>query len=175
MATLPNAPQEPLAPITGRVRFYYVVATWFGCGFAPLAPGTVGSAATIPLVLALGYLDHIAWSLFVTAAVAVIGARSAHVVAVHRRDDDPGIVVIDEVAGVLVAWLFVAHCPLWIQGLAWLLFRLFDITKPGPIATLEHTRPIGIGIMLDDLLAGVLAGVLASGVHLGWGWFSFGP
>lgn len=166
METVSETPRQPLTPVTGWVKFHYVVATWFGCGFAPWAPGTVGSAGALPLLVGLAYLDNFALSLFAAFAASALGARSAHVVATHRHDDDPGLVVIDEVAGVLVAWLFVAHCPLWIQALAWVLFRLFDITKPGPIATLEHTRPIGVGIMLDDLLAGLVAGVLALGIHL---------
>ena len=160
-------PNALTAPLKGWVLVHYVIATWFGCGFAPFAPGTFGSLGAIPLVLALGWFGSTPLAVVVLLLLCVVGARSAHVVAQHRHDDDPGLVVIDEVAGVLVAWLFVASGPWWIQGLAWLLFRLFDITKPGPIATLEHTRPIGVGIMLDDLLAGLLAGALALAVHLG--------
>jgi phosphatidylglycerophosphatase A len=170
MTSSPNSSTNPTtAPLKGWLLFHYAVATWFGCGFAPFAPGTFGSLGAIPLVLVLGWLDNTPISIGVLLLLCVGGARSAHVVAQHRHDDDPGLVVVDEVAGVLVAWLFVAHGPLWIQTLAWLLFRLFDITKPGPIATLEHTRPIGVGIMLDDLLAGLLAGALALCVHLGVG------
>ncbi len=156
------------APPTGWVKFHYVVATWFGCGFAPFAPGTVGALGAVPLLLALHWLNSTLLSVLALFMLCIGGARSAHVVALHRQDDDPGLVVVDEVAGVLLAWLCVNQCSLWIQALAWVLFRVFDITKPGPIATLEHTRPLGVGIMLDDLLAGLLAGLLALGVHFGW-------
>jgi phosphatidylglycerophosphatase A len=159
--TLRSQPSLDTAPVKGWLWFHYSVATWFGCGFAPFAPGTVGSLGTIPLVAALAYIDATWLSLLITLLACVCGARSAHVVARHRRDEDPSLVVIDEVAGVLVAWQFVSHCSWWIQALAWLMFRVLDITKPGPIAKLEHTRPIGVGIMLDDLLAGFVAGGVA--------------
>lgn len=154
-------------PIKGWLAVHYSIATWFGCGFAPFAPGTFGALGAVPLVLLLQFVNCWSLALAVLVAVSISGARSAHVVAVHRQDDDPSLVVVDEVAGVLTAWLCVSHCSIGIQVLAWVLFRVFDITKPGPIATLEHTRPIGVGIMLDDLLAGLVAGLLALVVHLG--------
>jgi phosphatidylglycerophosphatase A len=166
MNSKPAAIHPESVPSKGWVTFHYTVATWFGCGFAPFAPGTFGSLGAIPLVVALGSLDNRFASVLTLVALCILGARSAHVVAQVRGDDDPSLVVIDEVVGVLVAWLWVAHGPIWIQALAWLLFRLLDITKPGPIATLEHTRPIGVGIMLDDLLAGFLAGFTALALQL---------
>lgn len=149
--------------MTLAVRAHYAFATWFGCGFAPLAPGTVGSLGAVPLFWLVSHADSLWVNLVAIVLTSVAGAWSAHVVARHRSDDDPGLVVIDEVAGVLIALTAVQSYGWQYQALAWGLFRLFDITKPGPIRTLEHTRPIGVGIMLDDLLAGLLAGAVAFG------------
>lgn len=168
MASSSPSASNLVPPISGWLWYHYALATWFCCGFAPFAPGTVGALGAVPVLVGLHWLDSTLASFGVLAILCAAGARSAHVVALHRQDDDPSLVVVDEVAGVLVAWLWVSHGPIWVQVLAWLLFRLFDITKPGPIATLEHTRPIGVGIMLDDLLAGLLAGLLARGAYVGW-------
>lgn len=152
------------------LRLHYVVATWFGCGFSPKAPGTVGSLGALPVFWLLSEHKSLVLNAVVISALALWGVLAGHAVALHRRDTDPGLVVIDEVVGVLIAltWVLFATWPY--QALAWVLFRLFDITKPGPIRTLEHTKPIGLGIMLDDVLAGVLAGALAFVASLsGWG------
>lgn len=156
-----NAVQPPMTP---GVRAHYAFATWFGCGFSRLAPGTVGSLGAVPLFWLVAQAHSLWVNLAAIVMTSVTGAWSAHVVAQHRSDDDPGLVVVDEVAGVLIALTWVQSFGWQYQALAWGLFRLFDITKPGPIRTLEHTKPIGVGIMLDDLLAGLVAGVLAFGV-----------
>lgn len=156
------------ASLSWPLRFHYVVATWFGCGFSPIAPGTAGSLGTIPLCLALSHLGMPWVNVALICALSATGAWSAHAVARHRNDEDPGLVVIDEVAGVLIAFTFVMYSSWPFQVLAWGLFRVLDITKPGPIGTLEHTKPTGLGIMLDDLLAGFVAGCVAYGAALVW-------
>jgi phosphatidylglycerophosphatase A len=150
------------------LRGHYTLATWFGCGFSKIAPGTVGSLGAVPLLWALSHWQSVWLNLAFIVVLSASGAWSAHAVATHRGDDDPGLVVIDEVAGVLIAFTCVLFADYRFQILAWVLFRFFDITKPGPIATLEHTKPIGVGIMLDDLLAGLVAGALAFGASLIW-------
>jgi phosphatidylglycerophosphatase A len=139
------------------------LATWFGCGLSPRAPGTVGSLGTLPLHLLLCQAPLAVHA----AAVAVLlaaGTWAAQRYASERGEKDPQRVVIDEVAGTLLALGCVRHEALWLQGLAFVLFRLFDIWKPGPIRRVERWQPTGVGIMADDVLAGSCAGALAFGV-----------
>ena len=140
-------------------RIALLLATWFGAGFSPRAPGTAGTLATLPLFWALLYAPPVALPL-ATLLVTVMGVWSAQRVAVARGEDDPQIVVIDESAGVLVALWVGAAGSLWMTLLAAALFRLFDIWKPGPIRWLESLKPPGVGIMADDLAAGLVAGII---------------
>lgn len=142
-----------------RLAVANLVATWFGCGLSPVAPGTVGSLGTIPLFWLLrGSPAAVYWGSVLL--LTLLGTWAAQRVAESRGDKDPQRVVVDEVVGSLIALGCVRH-----QGLGWLLaafvgFRLFDIFKPGPIRRAEHLPPIGFGIMADDLLAGLAAGLI---------------
>ena len=140
-------------------RSVLLLATWFGSGFSPRAPGTAGTLATLPLFWALLHAPPIALPL-ATLVVSAVGVWSAQRVAVARGEEDPQIVVIDEAAGVLVALWVGAAGGLWTTLLAAALFRLFDIWKPGPIRSLESLKPPGVGIMADDLAAGLVAGII---------------
>jgi len=136
-----------------------VVATWFGCGYSPVAPGTVGTVGTLPLVYALSRLGPVAYWLG-TVAVTLLGVWASGRYARDRGEKDPGSAVIDEVSGTLIAVGFVLGSG-WLPIIAAvLLFRLFDIWKPGPIDTAQKL-PGGLGIMADDVLAGLAAGALA--------------
>lgn len=133
----------------------YPIALWFGCGLAPVAPGTVGTIGALPLYFAVragGAAAVLATALVVT----LVGIWAAGVVARRRGTEDPQIVVVDEVAGVLVA--LAASGGTW-PGIvaAVVLFRVFDITKPPPARAAERLHG-GIGIVLDDIVAGVYAG-----------------
>jgi phosphatidylglycerophosphatase A len=136
-----------------------VLATWFGSGLSPWAPGTAGSLAALP------FAGLLAWAggpwLLLAAAVAVFGV-GVWASAVYRRRagrEDPGEVVIDEVAG---QWLALVPAPLdpVLYTLGFLAFRLFDIWKPWPVGWLDRRVPGGLGIMLDDIAAGVYAGAV---------------
>lgn len=131
------------------------IATCFGVGYVPFAPGTVGSFAGLVLWVVLPR------SLPVEAGVIFVafagGAWAAGVAERHFRATDPGPVVIDEVMGMLVT-LFLVPVG-WIGALvAFLLFRLFDVVKPYPANRLERL-PGGVGIMADDFMAAVYANV----------------
>jgi phosphatidylglycerophosphatase A len=141
-------------------RVAFVLGTWFGCGQSKKAPGTVGSFGAVPLHVAL---CHTALPVHgaVIVVITAIGTWAAHRVAAVLAEEDPQRVVIDEVAGVLIAMAFVRESGPWAAAAAFVLFRLLDITKPGPIARAEHARPVGFGIMADDLLAGLGAGIVA--------------
>ena len=143
-------------------RVAFVLGTWFGCGASPLAPGTVGSIGAVPLHLLLCRLPvpvHLASIL----AVAFVGTWAAHRVALVLGQKDPQRVVIDEVLGVLLAMGAVRGAGVVPSVAALALFRFLDITKPGLIGRAEHAKPVGLGIMLDDALAGFAAAALVRG------------
>ena len=143
-------------------RVAELLATWFGCGYSPVGPGTAGAlGALIPAWLLSRYAGWPVW-VWPLAAIAITapGIWAAGVTAAHAGRKDPGLVVIDEVAG---QWLTLAGAQAfnWKAALAaFVLFRLFDIWKPPPVRQLERL-PGGTGIMADDLMAGIYgAGVL---------------
>jgi phosphatidylglycerophosphatase A len=144
-----------LAPVSARW-----LATWFGCGNLPVAPGTMGALGALPLHIglrALGPIPHAIGSI----AVTVLGVWAAQRVAEASGDDDPSSVVIDEVAGTLIALGLAAPAGVAAQVAAFLAFRVLDIAKPGVIDDVQHWRPAGVGIMADDVLAGLGAGLFA--------------
>jgi len=148
-----------IARVTKAPAWAWAIATFFGAGFGRPGPGTWASLATAALWFGLArFADPVSRPTFaiVTAlAVTLIGIPAATRVARAIGRKDPSQVVIDEVAGQVIAFVYV---PLnWQNVLAALiLFRVFDITKPFPIRRLEHL-PEGTGIMLDDVAAGIYA------------------
>ena len=157
--------------MTLRTRAGLVIATACGAGYAPVAPGTVGSAVGLLLWLVLP--GNLWLQLLAIVAVSVAGAWSGSVAEGHFNKRDPGQVVVDEVAGMMVTLVLnPISNPAWMIA-AFLLFRAVDIVKPFPVNRLERL-PGGIGIMADDLAAGVYAnlalrvGMWALG-HLGIG------
>ncbi len=140
-----------------------IAATWFGCGLAPKAPGTVGSLGALPVAWLL--LVYGGWSWLAVAAVAATVLGIVATAAVLRRSSvkDPSFVVIDEVAGQWIALLPAGLDPvLFIAG--FLAFRLFDIWKPWPISWADRAVPGALGVMLDDLIAGGFAAILVYGI-----------
>jgi phosphatidylglycerophosphatase A len=129
----------------------------FGSGLAPRAPGTAGSLVALPLVagaLTLGPLAYALITLGVVLAGIWLCGESARRIDAH---DHPGI-VWDEFAGMLVTFLGAANdWPTLLLG--FVLFRFFDILKPWPIRELDHSIHGGLGIMLDDVVAGVFAAI----------------
>lgn len=138
-----------------------LISTWFGCGYSPKAPGTVGSAAAIGIALLVE--RYAGWSPLVFAALAAVvtvpGIWAAGETARQAKIEDPQFVVVDEVVG---QWLALAGARTlnWKSWLAaFVIFRLFDIWKPFPVRQLE-ALPGGIGIVADDLMAGVYAALV---------------
>lgn len=145
-----------------------VIATVAGVGYLKPAPGTWGSLSALPLAWAL----HV-WGGFPLLALATLAALAGGVwaSAVFVGDNqikDPPEIVIDEVAGQWTA-LWAISLPAWMHGIeitvlwpgwisAFLLFRLFDILKPGPIGWADR-RGGAVGVMLDDIIAGIFAAV----------------
>jgi|SRR5579871_2426012 len=153
-----------------KARAALLLATWFGCGWSPKAPGTVGSAAA--LVMALLIEHYTPWPpvyfALLAALVSIPGIWAAGQVARRFQVKDPQFVVIDEVVGQWLALAGAKHFswPVWLAAFA--LFRLFDIWKPFPIRQLE-SLPGGVGIVADDLMAGLYGAV----VLFVAGWFNF--
>ncbi len=147
-----------LAPLSRLDRLTLLLGQWFGTGLSPLAPGTLGSLGAVPLFWLLRPSPLLYW--MVTLLICVLGTLVADRCAALLQDEDPSSVVIDEVAGVMIALGPVANAPWFIGVFSWLLFRLLDIAKPGWIDRLQRLRPPGVGIMADDCLAGVLAGAI---------------
>jgi len=141
-------------------RLARTLATWFGCGRSPVAPGTVGTLGALPLHLALRALGPLPYAA-VVAAVTAVGVWAAQREAERLETEDPQSVVIDEVAGVLLALLLARGAGWKAEVAAVVLFRVFDIAKPGPVDRVQHLQPEGVGIMADDVLAGLFAGVTA--------------
>jgi phosphatidylglycerophosphatase A len=145
-----------------------MIATVFGVGRAPLAPGTVASLVALPFAwLIAASLGHI--GLLVAGLVVGFGAIpfcTAYERAIGR--EDPSECVIDEVAG---QWIACAFAPLtWkAYALAFVLFRFFDIAKIWPISAAEKLKG-GLGIMADDLVAGAFAAAIAAVLFFQWGW-----
>jgi phosphatidylglycerophosphatase A len=139
-------------------RLRLAAATGLGLGYAPLAPGTVGSLAGLALVVACWRLGG-PWAVLVGAAlVTAAGLWAAGPAEARFGRRDPGVVVIDEVAGQMVALLFASPEPATLVC-GFILFRIFDIWKPQPVRRAERI-PGASGIMLDDLLAGVYANLI---------------
>lgn len=148
-------------------RLAWQLATWFGCGRVPFAPGTAGTLGAIPLYLLLRHHGPLVVALTAVVLTAV-GVWAATRVARDLGKHDPQIVVIDEVAGVHVAWI---AAPVSLEGLVlgFLLFRAFDQLKPWPARWIERRLPLGWGIVLDDVAAGVWAAVgILVARHEGW-------
>ena len=136
-------------------RLVIILATWWGTGYAPVAPGTVGTIAAIPLLLLLSLLPlygYIPCVLVIGLAACWAAGRAEQIFG----EKDNRRIVIDEVVGLLVAMTAV---PLTWQYLlaGFVLFRIFDILKPPPIRLIERTVKGGWGVVLDDVLAGIYA------------------
>lgn len=131
-----------------------VLSTWFGTGLLPVAPGTFGTLATVPVVLGLSCLG-IWYSVFALITITGIAVWSSNLSRQLLGRNDPSEVVIDEVAGFLVTMFLVPRAWLPLCS-GFILFRFFDILKPYPIKKVERLKG-GYGIVMDDMLAGLYA------------------
>ena len=136
------------------------IATGFGIGYLPLAPGTWGSLAALALVFLIHQIAvpyQIVVHLAVTILLFPLAWLTSGRVAAEDRDDDPNVVVIDEIFGQFLCLLWLPFFSFyWVLGFA--LFRFFDIWKPFPAKQSERL-PGGLGIVMDDLVAGLYAGL----------------
>ena len=138
-------------------RLGVLLATAGGAGYFPVAPGTVGSAVGV-LIYLLTRSWPISGQAALLLAIVVAGIWAGREAAIHFGREDPGHVVIDEVAGQLVT-LFAIDANAWGIAAGFLIFRALDIVKPWPARTFERF-PGGVGIMADDLMAGVYGNLI---------------
>ncbi len=143
-------------------RLVLAVVTVGGLGYAPVASGTVGTLAAVPLFPVLDALRTAAPLAAVAALVGLTGLAvwAAGVAGPLLGDVDSSRIVIDEVVGFLVATAFLDF-SWWNAVLAFCLFRLFDIVKPFPASWVERRLGGGLGVVGDDVIAGIFAGVVA--------------
>jgi phosphatidylglycerophosphatase A len=139
-------------------------ATGLGLGKIPVAPGTFGTLAAIPLIFLGAWMNpgYLAFSLVSFTLFSVYVADKAEIL---MGEKDPGCIVIDEIAGF---WVTMTLVPIsWITIiLGFIAFRFFDILKPGPVAYFEKKFSGGAGIVLDDIMAGVLAALVLKFLYM---------
>ncbi len=157
-------PLEKLSMSNG----WHLLATGFGSGLSPFAPGTFGTLAAIPFYLLLVQLPlpaYIAAVVFTCIIGVNICQKASDAMGVH----DHGSIVWDEFAGLWITMLVIPALELNPYDWTWIiagfvLFRLFDILKPWPIGWVDKRVHGGLGIMADDILAGIMAAVVLWGI-----------
>ena len=153
----------------GTDKLSTLVTTFLGSGMSPKAPGTMGSLAAAIVAYPMAMLSD-SYGLFLIAALFVFFASIPFVNKAMRDTgtEDPGWIVIDEVCGIFMALAFIPAASIvahpWILAVAFGLFRFFDILKPLGIHRFEKF-PGAWGVMADDLLGGIYAGILVAVIH----------
>ena len=149
MAQKPPRPATPPGP-------WVLLAAWGPCGYAPVAPGTVGTLGAIPLYLALSRLPGPAYAA-ATAALTALAITAAARAGAYWQVADASPIVIDEVVGYLVTMMLVPFS--WKAVAAgFVAFRVFDVLKPWPASAFDRVKS-GFGVVMDDVAAGVWAWV----------------
>jgi phosphatidylglycerophosphatase A len=146
------------------MRVSTLLASGFGAGYAPVAPGTFGSLLGLLIGALLLSFGHVALVIGILA-FSYAGMRS--ISALNEAHADPGWIVIDEIAGQMIPLLVLPHITIIGLVLAFVAFRIFDITKLGPIAWAD-SRHDAWGVMGDDWLAGIAAAILLLLIRMVW-------
>ena len=144
-----------------KQRLAFVFATGFGSGYSPIAPGTAGSAVGLLFVWGMSMLS-LPGQVAAVVAVTILAMIAADVVARSLGLKDPGVIVADEIAGMMVTMIaipFTATTAI----LGFVLFRIMDVVKPPPARQFEGLKG-GIGVVADDLMAGVYAQLALRGI-----------
>ena len=141
-----------------------LIATGFYSGYLPKAPGTWGSLVGVLLVFLLHALSLQIY-LSVIAGLFIVGSFVAGEAEKILDNRDPGVVVIDEIVGMLITMISVPVTPLT-MALGFILFRVFDIAKPFPVNFFDQHFHGGLGIMLDDVVAGIYSLIIMQLIFL---------
>jgi phosphatidylglycerophosphatase A len=145
-----------------------ILATVFGLGYAPVAPGTAGTAGAVVIYYLL--FAARSWWAYVVIWLALLGLSfwAAQKVQDAQGRDDPQIVVIDEAVGYFAAMFLLP--PTWGYMIAaFLIFRAFDVIKPFPASYFDKKVSNGVGIVMDDVAAGIYTNLVLQLFHLLWG------
>jgi len=134
-------------------KLIMIIATGLYSGYLPKAPGTWGSLVGLLLFFLLHSLSLPVY-LAVTAGLFVVGSFAAGEAEKILDNRDPGVVVIDEIVGIMITMIAVPATPLT-MALGFILFRIFDVLKPFPVNFFDQKFHGGLGIMLDDVMAGI--------------------
>ena len=144
------------------------LATWGGTGLLLPAPGTWGTLAALPFAYGLEEFGGAKMLIFATIIMAVAGMRATLMVEKRLNSHDNSLIVVDEVAGM---WLTLGIASTQLElaavhyGIGFIAFRFFDILKPFPVGWLDKNTPGALGVMLDDLAAGIYAGIVILALH----------
>lgn len=153
---------------------WHLLATGFGSGLSPVVPGTMGTLASVPFYLLLVQLPTVLYT-SVVVITCLVGIKICQVTSDDMQVHDHGSIVWDEFAGFWITMLVVPLFNLSPFDWKWLvtgfiLFRFFDMVKPWPIGWLDKRVHGGLGIMLDDIVAGVMSAITLYWVGLYAGW-----
>lgn len=140
------------------------VATWFGCGLMRPAPGTWGTLGAMPFGILILFFGGPYLLIATIAAILLAGFWAAGHFAKMTGTKDHAMIVVDEAAGIWITLLASSLSPASLL-LAFALFRFFDILKPWPISWCDRNIGGAAGVMADDFLAGVFAGLCLYGIH----------
>jgi phosphatidylglycerophosphatase A len=134
-----------------------LLSSWFGSGLMPVAPGTSGTLAALPLLIIINYFGTVP-SVISLIVIIPLAVWTSNISQKLLGKDDPSEVVIDEAAGFFVSVFLLPYSwSTFILGFT--LFRVFDILKPFPIGIIDRKVKGGIGICLDDIVAGIYANI----------------
>lgn len=141
-----------------------LIATFFGCGLIPFAPGTWGTIGGLFFVMfVLSFFGSSALPIAL-ALICFLAIWSIDSIQKQTKTHDDSSIVIDEVAGLILAFILLPEITLKTGALAFLLFRAFDILKPWPISSFDANMKGAAGVLVDDLLAAFFAGLVIIGL-----------
>ena len=143
----------------------FLISTWFGIGLIPLAPGTWGSLAALPIAWLI--TNHLGQTFLLVFIIFLffLGLSTSEIYSKRTNDMDPKSIVIDEVVGQILVTTAIPLSFFWFLA-AFILFRIFDILKPWPINQVDSKLKNALGVILDDVLAALYAGILIVGIRL---------
>ncbi len=149
-------------------KILLLIATFFNIGRISKAPGTVATAATIPVWWALAQAGPLIY-MAVTILLIPVGIFAAHAYNAQAASHDPQEIVIDEVVGFLITMIWL---PVTWQALTFgfIIFRFLDIVKPPPIRQLDRRVKGGLGVMIDDIAAGIIGSLILQMIYTQTNW-----
>ena len=150
---------RPVPPAVNPYSFSYLISTWLQSGRIRPVSGTWGTLAAVPFCWAVSSLFGVAGLIVFAALVFVAGVNAVAAYLPLAKQADPSEVVVDEVVGLAIAWAFIPANHFWWMFFAFVLFRIFDSIKFGPVGWCDKNIKGALGVMTDDVVAGGMAGL----------------